>query len=199
MALTKTDNAYLRDKLQLRADHLPSGDIRVLDCFCGKGILWAGVEKMTNRKITTLPIDTRDDIDFFHLAGNNSDFLTTLNLSKFNVIDLDAYGVPYEQLKIIFERGYQGTVFVTFIQSIMGIMPMRLFQDVGFSEEMIKKSPTLFCKRGWEYFLQWLAAHGVTEIYHRSHARKHYLGFNCAGRSGADCNILPEGMAANRV
>ena len=60
----KTDNDFLRDKIDLRAAHLPAGDVRVLDCFSGRGLLWRGVEKITKRKIVSLPIDVRDDIGF---------------------------------------------------------------------------------------------------------------------------------------
>ena len=199
----KTDNSYLKDKMLLRAEHLPPGDVKVLDCFCGQGVLWRGVQKITDRKIDTLPIDTRDDIDFFHLAGNNADFLLTLDLSRFNVIDLDAYGVPYDQLKILFERGYKGVVFVTFIGFALGSINNNVLNDIGFTDEMIRKIPTLFCKRGWEYFLQWLALNGVTEITHRSkqdHAmNKHYLTFSCAEESAEGYNNRVSKRAVSRA
>ena len=90
------------------------------------------------------------------------------------MIDLDAYGVCYDQLKILFDRKYKGHVFFTMIQSVMGMMPMGLLNEVGFTDVMIRKAPTLFGKRGWKYFLEYLALHGVTKIWHKSHARKHY-------------------------
>jgi hypothetical protein len=178
MAQTKkTDNDFIRDKMDLRVAHLPDGDITVLDCFSGKGMIWRGVQKITGRKISTLPIDIRNDLTSFHLDGHNQQFMMTMDLSRFNVIDLDAYGVPHEQLQILFDRKYSGTVFVTFIQSFYGKMPLAILRGVGFIDEMIEKSPTLFGRRGWDYFRQWLAANGVTRIHHRSHHRKHYLCF----------------------
>lgn len=180
MAQTKTDNDYLRDKVDLRIENLPDGDLRVLDCFGGRGVVWRAVKELTGRKATVTPIDIRDDIGF-HLHGDNSTFLKSLDLSRYNAIDLDAYGVPADQLKILFERQYRGVVFVTFIQSVYGIMPYTLLKDLGFTEAMINKSPTLFGKRGWEYFKQWLALKGVTEIVHRSTSRKHYLSFTLSG------------------
>jgi len=187
----KTDNDFLRDKVELRADHLPDGDLFVLDCFSGKGIIWDAVKKVTARKILILPIDIRNDLTSFHLDGYNQQFLATMDLLKFNVIDLDGYGVPHEQLRILFNRKYVGTVFVTFIQTLYGIMPYRLLNAVGFTDEMIDKSPTLFGRRGWEYFRQWLAANGVKEIHHRSHSRKHYMCFNLMNnveQPGAGCD-----------
>lgn len=195
---SKADNSYLVDKIKLRIEHLPQSDkITVLDCFAGFGLIWKAIEKQTSKDVMVLPIDVRKAQIGFRLPGNNRDFLSTLDLSRFDVIDLDAYGVPYEQLKTIFRRGYRGNVFVTFIQSIMNQMPYGLLVDIGFSEAMIKKTPTLFGKRGWWYFKQWLALNGVTEIYHRSHHSKHYLYFNCSGARATDYDNQPEDISAN--
>jgi hypothetical protein len=176
-ATKKTNNTYLADRVALRAGHLPKGDIYVLDCFAGKGLIWRAVQELTGRRIDTLPIDVNPDSGF-RLPGDNKAYLDTLDLETFNVIDLDAYGVPYEQLRIVFDREYHGAVFVTFIQSIYGQMPIGLLEDVGFSRDMIEKIPTLFGERGWDYFLEWLALRGIKKLWHRSHSRKHYLFFN---------------------
>jgi hypothetical protein len=193
----KTDNDLIWDKLRLRLDHLPSDPVKVLDCFTGKGVLWKAIRKKTGRNITVLPIDIRGDDIGFHLHGDNQDFLSTLDLSRYNVIDLDAYGVPYGQLKIIFMRGYTGTIFVTFIQSVYGAMPHGLLHDVGFTQAMIEKTPSLFNKRGWEYFLQWLGLNGITEVWHRSNTRKHYLAFNCAVPGALHSGIQLEDMVVD--
>lgn len=197
---TKTDNHFLRDKIALRASHLPDGDVRVLDCYGGKGVVWRGVERLTGRAIKRLPIDIRRDIDTFRLAGDNESWLLSIDLSKFNVIDLDAYGQPIEQLQTIFERGYIGVVFVTFIQTALGKVHNRMLEDVGFTHEMVQKCPTLFARRGFEYFLDWLARHGVTSVSHRSAGRKHYLCFvSGAAAPASDSNILVAGTFADRV
>ena len=179
--MEQMDNTYLADKAALRADHLPDGEIRVLDCYGGKGLVWHAVQKLARRKIKVLPVDIRNDLNTFRLPGDNRAFLQIIDLTKFNVVDLDAYGVPYDQLRMIFERGYIGKMFVTFIQSLYGKMPYGLLEEVGFTAEMIKRSPTLFGRRGWDYFLDYLALHGVTKVWHRSHARKHYLFFDASG------------------
>lgn len=176
MAQTKTDNSFIVDKVNLRAAHLPMGEVHVLDCFAGEGIIWRGVAAKTKRNIIRLPIDTRDEIGF-HLPGDNLDYLLSLDLERFNAIDLDAYGIPCEQISILVERGFQGWVYATFIQSLYGIMPYRILEEIGFSREMIEKVPTLFGKLGWDYFRQWLALKDVGTIWHRSYKRKHYLAF----------------------
>lgn len=178
----KTNNSFLGNKIALRLGNLPENPV-VLDCFGGSGLIWEGIEKETGKRIKRIGIDKKDYQTGFFLDGNNLAFLRTINLDGFNVVDLDAYGVPYQQLKILFERGYRGTVFVTFIQSLYGQMPKDLLNDVGFTDEMQEKCPTLFGKRGWQYFLEWLALNGVREITHRSNNRKHYLIFMADGNN----------------
>ena len=172
----KTDNSYLADKVGLRVEHLPrKGEIRVLDCYAGTGRIWRAVKRRTGRDIKVLAMDKRPI--GYHLPGDNLAWMSSINLSIFNVIDLDAYGVPYEQLKLLFDNGYKGIVFVTFIQSIWGRMPKGMLIDVGFTEEMLEKAPSLCNARGWEYFQEWLSIHGVSTIWDRSHSRKHYFCF----------------------
>lgn len=113
----------------------------------------------------------------FRLPGDNMAWLVEMDLSRFDVIDLDAYGVPYEQLSLLFERGYRGVVFVTLIQSLWGRMPNDLLLEIGFTEAMIEKAPSLVGIRGFQYFMEWLASKGIETIYRRSHARKHYFCF----------------------
>lgn len=176
-AQIKTDNSFARDKIDLRVGHLPEGRLYVLDCYAGTGKIWRAVKAVSGREMTVLPIDVRGDVDAFHLHGDNLSFLRSLNLKRYNVIDLDAYGVPFDQLEVLFEKRFVGTVFVTFIQSAMGRLPDGLLKSVGFTEEMIGRAPTLLCRRGWEYFKQYLGSRGVAEFAHRSVGRKHYLAF----------------------
>lgn len=179
--MVQTDNSYLADKVALRVAHLPEADpLRVLDCFGGKGLIWKAVAKLTGRKILRLPIEIKEqEEEGFYLPGDNRAYLSSLDLARFDVIDLDGYGVPFDQLEMVFGAGYQGVVFVTFIQTMMGRLPFGLLKAVGFTEEMVKKCPTLFGKSGWKYFMEYLALRGVSRIWHRSHARKHYFGFSC--------------------
>lgn len=172
----KTDNSYLADKVGLRANHLPKvKTVTVLDCYAGTGRIWRAVKRRTGKEIRVLGMDKREI--GYHLPGDNLAWLKTIDLDKFNVIDLDAYGTPYEQIKILFDRGYKGVVFVTFIQSMFGQMPKGLLSEIGVTDVMVKKAPSLCSKRGWEFFLEWLAMKGITRIYHRGHARKHYFCF----------------------
>jgi len=177
MAQTKkTNNSYLGNKIELRLAFLPEAP-SVLDCYGGAGLIWRVITERTGLKIRYVGIDKNEYGSGFYLPGDNMAYLLAMDLSRFNVIDLDAYGVPYEQLKTLFERRYSGRVFVTFIQSLYGKMPYGLLEEIGFSRVMIEKCPTLFGKRGWRHFLDWLAQNGVGEVVHRSNAGKHYLTF----------------------
>ncbi len=176
MARTKIDNSYLPDKVALRISHLPQSP-RVLDCFAGNGIIWRWVQKKTGTQIERLPIDVRNDLDELYLPGDNCSFLESLDLAQFNVIDLDAYGIPFKQLKTVFDRGFRGVVFATFIQSAMGMIPIALLEQIGFTRAMVAQCPTVVSRDGWNYFREYLGLRGVTRIYHRSHFRKHYLAF----------------------
>jgi hypothetical protein len=71
----KTDNSYLRDKVELRIRHLPVGEVRVLDCYAGQGLIWAAVRELTGRDIKVLPVDHRSDKGDFHLHGDNLEYL----------------------------------------------------------------------------------------------------------------------------
>lgn len=178
MAQTKkTNNSYLGNKVDIRINNLPDGDISVLDCYGGQGIIWKLIKEKTNRNIKRVSIDKINYNVGFYLPGDNIDYLNSMDLEKYNVIDLDAYGIPAKQIITLIEKKYSGTVFVTFIQSIMGQMPHRLLMDIGFSKKMIEKIPTLFGKRGWDYFLEWLSKNGINKVTHRSNSRKHYLVF----------------------
>jgi hypothetical protein len=152
-------------------------NISVLDCYSGHGWIWKEVKK-TNNNITTTQIDTRDDKSGIYLKGDNSKFLGGMDLSTFNVVDLDSYGVPVEQLAILFDRNYKGVVFFTFIQSNRGRLPNQMLFNIGYTPEMVKKIPTLFNKNGFDKFYKWLFLNGICEINYINHKRKYYGYFH---------------------
>lgn len=176
----KTDNDFLADKVQLRIDHCPKPKgrpARVLDCFGGKGTVWRLVEAKTGGKVDRVCIDSRPDLSSFHLHGDNIKVMAGLDLSGFDVVDLDAYGIPAAQLVEVFDSGFRGVVFVTAIQTMQGGIPAAMLDDLGFPGTISKKAPSLPSRRGWQLIKEWLALKGVRKISHRSKNRKHYLCF----------------------
>ncbi|MBA7476231.1 hypothetical protein ES707_11613 [subsurface metagenome] len=179
MNSVQTDNSFLDTKIKLRIDNLPAGDCNVLDCYTGTGLIWKTIKERTKRRINVLGMDLKK-LNGIYLHGDNLKFLASMDISKFNIIDLDAYGVPYNQLKIIFSQKLQPEtiVFVTFIQSIYGGLPHGMLMDLGYNSLMIKKCPAIFFRNGFEKFKQYLAIKGIGQIKHYSHKKKHYLCFS---------------------
>ena len=178
MNSVQTDNSFLETKIKLRIDNLPAGDCNVLDCYTGTGLIWKTIRERTKRRINVLGMDLKK-LNGIYLQGDNLKFLASMDINKFNIIDLDAYGVPYRQLEIIFSKRTQKrtVIFVTFIQSMFGKLPDKMLIDLGYSISMINKCPSLFCKNGFEKFKQFLANNGIEQIRSYSYHKKHYLCF----------------------
>ena len=155
-AATKTDNSYFQTKVQLRLDNLPKAKtVRVLDCFCGDGLIWRDVERRAaGKQFEILSIDHKRQTKKLHLVGDNTKFLAAMDLADFDVIDLDAYRTPFQQLKAILHRPLKPgvVVFGTFIQSVMGCLPTFALEDLGYSRPMIRKVRTMFFRDGQAIF-----------------------------------------------
>lgn len=178
MSKVLTNNSYLYDKIRIRLLNLPDKQIiNVLDCYRGNAEIWKSIKLKSDKTINVLGIDKEKDYDGIYLQGENLKFLKTLDLNKFDIIDLDAYGIPYKQLELIFERKFKGIIFVTFIQSVMGAMNKKLLIRLGYTENMYKKCPTLLSRNGFEKFKAYLFLNGISEINSLSYDRKHYLTF----------------------
>ena len=89
----QTDNSEFDAKVYLRLKMLPENP-SVLDCFAGKRRLWNIISAKTGIKYY-YPIEKKEGLD-------NLKLLDVLDLSKFNVIDLDSYGFPVYQLEKYF-------------------------------------------------------------------------------------------------
>lgn len=172
----KTDNTYFADKIALRIGHLPgtAGPLRVLDAFAGSGRIWAEIEKRTGRQIARLSIDKKPGAD---IRGDNIRILRALDLSRFDVIDLDAYGVPVAQLRAVFAGGFRGMLFLTVVFSQFGAVPNDLLSALGYPPAMLRKIRTMFDRNGPQKFLDWLALQGVSRAWIRSnpHRQHNYL------------------------
>lgn len=170
----KTDNSYLNTKINLRMNHLPDQQsIKVLDCFAGRSKIWKKIKKESSKNINAVGIDR---ISYGStLKGDNVKYLKGMNLDKYDIIDLDAYGIPFRQLEVIFKKRYKGILFITFIQSIFGRLPVRMLTKIGYTRNMIKKCPTLFNRNGIEKFKQYLAMNGIRKIVIINKNNKKYI------------------------
>lgn len=174
-------------KVTLRLNHLPEkNEIIVLDAFAGKGTIWNLVQKRTNKKIRTLSIDKKNYYDKIDIVCDNLKVLAGIDLGRFDIVDLDAYGIPFAQMQLLFKKKYQGIVFVTFIQSFYGTLPNGILMQSGFTPEMIRKARTLFSKKPLEVLETYLFANKIEHYSIKSLDRKHYLCFDTTKIKGVN-------------
>jgi hypothetical protein len=154
----KTDNSHFEEKVRLRALAITGMEnIKVLECYAGMSTLWEEVKKRTGKRIEVTRIEKiKGKCPLPHLVGDNSKYLFAMDLDRYEIIDLDAYGIPAEQMEIIIEKGYKGTIIITAIQSVMGRMPDIVLKALGYTDGMIAKAPSLLCTNGLEKFLKYL-------------------------------------------
>lgn len=179
----KTDNSFLEEKVKLRLDNLPNKKtIQVLDCFCGNRVIWNAIKAARpDTEFCIVGIDIKKDGDGLYLVGDNLKYITGMDLSKFDIIDIDAYGIPFKQCEALFSNptAKGKIVFATVIQSLYGCLPKKMLNVLGYTEKMIDKIPSLFNSNGIDKFLEYLSVRGVKQVkkYSDSSNRKNYLMF----------------------
>ena len=177
MNRVQTDHSHFEEKVKIRLDNLPEENpVKVLDLFSGNGLLWNEIQRRTGREILVLRIDRERGKRGAYLVGDNLKF--NLDYGRFDVVDVDAYGVPFRQLERIFAQSSKPKrVFITFIQSQWGTLPRKMLNALGYTDRMIKKVPTLFNRAGQEKFLRYLALKGVQkcQISYTPDRRKNYV------------------------
>lgn len=173
---TNNDADYVKYKVTLRLMSLPKKkEISVLEAFGGEGVLWNEVKKLTDKKIKILSID-KNNYNKVNLQGDNIKFLKGLDLSKYDIIDLDSWGSPINQLRILKEKKYKGIVHCTFIQTMFGKINNEVLYKLGYTKNMVKKCPSLFNKNGFEKMKQYISTEfDVSKITVFSHNNKNYF------------------------
>ena len=96
---TKTDNKSIANKIFIRKEAIKNlKEVKVLDLFAGRNVLWNNIKtdkyfgiEIEKNKGKNLNVDVRKVFD-------------NLDLSAFNVIDCDSYGLPFDLMKKILTR-----------------------------------------------------------------------------------------------
>lgn len=157
-----TDNDGLCNKVALRKKAIENlSSVRVLDLFGGENKIWGeintdyylGIEKEKNKGK--------------NICADNRAIIPKLDLSQFTVIDCDAYGIPYEQIQLLYENGTMtsGTVIVyTCISGVLNRLSVRNLQDYGLEKEY-KRTRVLYNPYSNEMFHAMLHRHGVDSVY----------------------------------
>jgi hypothetical protein len=170
----------LEAKILLRLSQLPKKQtVNILDCFSASGKLWREVQKRTKKQLIVTRIETKKNKGGVYLEGDNRKYLKSLTLTPYDMIDLDAFGVPFEQLEIIWSKIHtRQTIVITFIQSGFGMLPPAMLRELGITQRMFDKCRTLFCKNGFETLKAYLSLHGVDKIKVYRFHKKIYASFN---------------------
>lgn len=99
-------------KVALRVAALPPGDgpVRVLDCFAGDHDLWDAVaEVLPEGDIAVVHCDKnatrRTDLKVTAIEA-----LISFDLDRFDLVDLDAWGQPFNEIDALANRSFKGTV-----------------------------------------------------------------------------------------
>jgi len=162
MARTKhTDNTNSSYKVSLRAQATSALDeLRVLDLFAGDNILWSafkcaryyGIEKEKGKGR--------------NLHADNLKVIGSLDLSQFNVIDADSYGIPANQLEMVFSNKTlrDGTVIIyTCITNRISALSKAVTIEFGL-QKINRIAPTLIRGHSAELFHSFLYEKGVRKI-----------------------------------
>ena len=161
----KTDNANISHKVYLRKQATKDlKELRVLDCYAGENRIWKnfdckkdyGIEKVKGKGT--------------NLNADNQRVLASLDLSEFNVIDFDSYGVPAAVICLMFQNQtlQKGTVVLyTCIGNSMSALPKELIMRFNLSK-LYKKCKVLFNKKSHDLFYSMLFDFGVDRVWEYS-------------------------------
>lgn len=171
-----TDNANLRKKVALR-EKATEGlkEVKVLDLFAGENMIWRNIHTDRYYGIET------EKGKGTNLNCDNRRIIPALDLSQFTVIDCDSYGIPYEQIKMLFANKTlkKGTVIIyTCISGTLNHVCVKAQKDFGIQDNY-KRSRVLYNRYSREMFFSMLYEHGIkkTVCYRDDHSMKKEYGF----------------------
>lgn len=168
---TKTDNANVSHKVQLRKEATQNlKELRVLDLFAGNNVLWSQFECKKYYGIEIVKNKGKN------LNADNLKVIPSLDLSQFNVIDCDSYGIPYKQIEEIFKNPtlQEGTVIIyTAIGNAFSALSQTALEYFGISK-MYRKCKVLFNSKSDVFFHYWLASKNVTEVREYEEESSHF-------------------------
>lgn len=158
----KTDNCNLFHKRYIRevaTRHLDS--LKVLDLFAGNNTIWKSFNK---DKYFGVEIEKGKGKN---LNADNVRVIQSLDLSRFNVIDCDSYGIPIKQIAKIFSNPTlkKGTVIIyTCIGNSLSSLS-KDFLDYFKIKHMYRKVKVLFNARSAEFFYAYLYDLGIRTVH----------------------------------
>lgn len=133
----------LAAKIGHRIACLPDNDepVRVFDAYGGDGDIWKAIIEITGRDIRVATVD-REPRQRQQLSLDNIRYLTAANLDGYDVVDLDAWGMPAAQLKALSRHGYEGIIPWTCI-ALLGSRTDSMITATGIPKEWASVARTL--------------------------------------------------------
>lgn len=174
------DNSHFEEKVRLRleaVERINATQVMVLDMFAGKGLLWKEVQKRTDKKIVTLSIEKERGKNKRALTGDNVKFLPSLNPGDFDIIDIDAYGIPARQ--ILWAAKGKALVIVTAIISAYGITPYELCKYYGIEKSIYNEIKISIQKLAFDMIDGIFFDNGYAKKIGYNFGRKQYFYYIC--------------------
>lgn len=161
----KTDNDHVATKLALRVHAVTRlGDprpIRVLDAYHGHGRLWDETKAMLPEGWTVKVLGIDKEVRSpGTLRGDNLRIMGSLDLAGFDLIDLDAYGWPVEQLQLVARTAPDVPVLSTRISFPVGPPPLAVTDALGMKFITGTEATALMAAHGDELWEAWLYSLG---------------------------------------
>jgi len=170
----KVDNTSVPDKVFLRrkaTEHLSS--LQVLDLYAGENVMWSHFDTERYYGIEIIKGKGKN------LNGDCKKIISSLDLSGFNVIDCDSYGIPFDVILKIFanktlKKGIV-IVYAAISNRLSGVSKecLKMFN----LERMYQKTQVLITEKAIELFYAMLEKQGVNVVhYYRidDNFEKHY-------------------------
>ena len=174
-----TENSHLRTKVRLRLeliDKIGKDKIHVLDAFAGQGLVWKEIQRQrTDLQVTTVGIEKRKYVNPNVIMGDNRKAMKGMDLTVFDIIDLDAFGCPWEQLTIAAERAPNVPVVLTHISVTLGPVPKGLLKAAGLPSawyESMGVPQALFGRMRWHWWEVFCSGLGYTTSVSELHLDK---------------------------
>lgn len=157
-------NSFLKEKISVRLQAIEGmKEVKVLDCFHAEGELWNNVRRF-KRIDNLLGIEKNKHLKSIDktIYGNNLNVMREINLDDFNVIDLDAYGSPLEQMEVVFTRCNEPKVVIyTFCYNGLSGVP----KIMSCCWEIQEHCKTILNPYFDDLFKNYLYKHGIKEYY----------------------------------
>lgn len=174
-----TENSHLRTKVRLRLeliDQLGKTQLHVLDAFAGQGLVWKEIQRQrADLEITTVGVEKRKYVNPNVIMGDNRKAMKGMDLTAFDIIDLDAFGCPWEQLAIAAERAPMVPVVLTHISVTLGPVPKGLLKAAGLPSawyESMGIPQALFGRMRWHWWEVFCSSLGYTQSVSELHLDK---------------------------